>query len=122
MAAGVSGDLLPEVSIKDEYTPSLYNDPALSDDLRAVFAAEFGEARVVERRPEMIGEDFARYGRTADRIPICMFRVGVAKQRDDGVEVQSLHSPTFSPVAEPAIKTAVRALTAAALDLLHLKD
>jgi hypothetical protein len=56
-----------------------------------------------------------------------MFRVGAvdpvkfAESQRTGAALPSLHSSKFAPLPEPAIKTGVTALTAAALDLLAKK-
>jgi hippurate hydrolase len=42
----------------------------------------------------------------------------MGRHRDEGVPLPSLHSSRFAPDAEPAIRTGVRAMTAAALELL----
>ncbi|MCB1120189.1 MAG: amidohydrolase [Verrucomicrobiae bacterium] len=115
LAAGVPEKDLPVVSTKETYTPALYNDPELTNRLVKVWKQNFGEDPLVLRSPEMIGEDFARFGRTPEQIPICMFRIGTG----DGIISQSLHSPEFAPDPEPTIKGAVRAMTLAALDLLQ---
>jgi hippurate hydrolase len=70
----------------------------------------------------MGGEDFSRYGRTPEKVPICIFWLGaVSPQRtqDGGKPLPSLHSSIFAPVPEPTIKTGVKAMTAAALELLQ---
>ena len=79
---------------------------------------------MVEIGPEMGGEDFSRYGRTKEKIPGFMLRLGTvpeaqyaAAQRGDG-QLPSLHSPFFAPDPEPTLDTGVRAMTAIALDLL----
>lgn len=118
MAAGIEEEDLPRVTIKDEYTPSLYNSPELTLRLKRLFESQLGEDHVMERAPEMIGEDFACYGKTHDAIPICMFRVGTARVDGGVVAVQSLHSSTFAPEEKPSILTAVVALTAAVEELL----
>jgi len=124
-SAGVPADREPEVElIKDEYTPALYNNPDLVGRIVPVWKEVLGEDRVVIREPEMGGEDFARYGRVEPKIPIFMFRVGaVAPERmkeakEEGKPLPSLHSPLFRPEPRPTIKTGVRAMTAAALELL----
>ena len=72
----------------------------------------------------MGGEDFARYGRTADRIPGFMIRLGTVPQekydaaRRGELNLVSLHSPFFAPDPEPTLETGVTAMTAMALDLL----
>jgi hippurate hydrolase len=116
--AGVPEATLPTITVKDEFTPSVYNDPRLSERLRAVFVRTLGETNVALRKPEMIGEDFARYGRTTDKIPICMFRVGTARVADGQPKFQSLHSPNFAPEELLTLRTAVGALVAAALELV----
>jgi hippurate hydrolase len=75
----------------------------------------------------MASEDFSQYGRTVEKVPICFFELGatapdrLAESRRTGVPVPSLHSSKFAPVPEPTIKTGVKAMTAAALDLLARK-
>ena len=124
LAAGMPEDLIPIVEVKEEYTPALYNDPALVERITGVFREVFGEERVVPREPVMGGEDFGRYGRTEPTIPIFMFRLGtVAPERaaahDAGeINLPSLHSSQFAPIPEPTIKTGVTAMTEAALALL----
>lgn len=118
-AAGVSEDRLPKVTITNEGTPSLYNDPTLTDRLLPLWQATLGPANVVVRKPEMIGEDYARYGRTPEDIPILMFRVGTAKVTESGFDSQSLHSPEYAPDAEPALRTAILTMTESALELLQ---
>ena len=72
-------------------------------------------------------EDFSLFGRTAERVPICLFRLGaiapekVAESARTGLPLASLHSSKFAPVPEPTIKTGVTAMTAAVLDLLTKK-
>ncbi len=124
IAAGLPDNLLPVVKMGADYTPSLYNDPQLSARVTAVLATRFGNASVVEKEPGTGAEDFSRYGRTPEKIPIFMFNVGAvnpqtyADAQRDGTVLPSLHSSHWAPDAEPAIKTGVSALTAAALDLL----
>jgi hippurate hydrolase len=47
--------------------------------------------------------------------------VKFAESQRTGAPLPSLHSSKFAPLPEPAIKTGVTALTAAALDLLAKK-
>ena len=72
----------------------------------------------------MGGEDFSEFGRTADKIPICMFWLGsvdparVAEAQRGGKALPSLHSNLYHPVAKPTLETGVTAMTAAVLELL----
>lgn len=122
-AAGVPKNKMPTITIHDDYTPSLYNDPILTERLVNAFQIALGKNNVVSYEPEMIGEDFARYGRTKHNIPICMFRLGAIEGKKgqnmpDQESLPSLHSATFAPVVEPTIKTGVNAMTIAVLELM----
>jgi hippurate hydrolase len=125
IAAGMPDELMPVIAIAEqEFTPATYNDPALTRRVRAALASWLGADNVRNIDPEMGGEDFSRFGRTAEKVPICMFRLGavapekVTESQRTGVPLPSLHSSKFAPVPEPTIKTGVTAMTAAALDLL----
>jgi hippurate hydrolase len=114
----------PLVVVKDENTPAAYNDPALAADAAALFRSAFGAAAVVERRPEMIGEDFGRYAPAAD-VPGFMFRLGsvapdalAATRRPGAAPLPSLHSSRYAPLPAPTLATGVRAMTHLVLGLL----
>ena len=114
----------PLVEVKAEGTPAAYNDPALTAAARDVFIAAFGAEAVVERRPEMIGEDFGRYA-VAAGVPGFMFRLGsvdraaLAASRKPGAStLPSLHSSRYAPVAPPTLATGIRAMAHLALRLL----
>ena len=123
-AFGLPEDKLPVVKVRNEYTPALWNDPALVARGAAAMKKEIGAENVVEISREMGGEDFSRYGLTEAKIPGFMFRLGsvprdkyAAVERGEG-RLPSLHSPFYYPEPELTIETGVRAMTAAALDLL----
>src|SRR6266850_2515664 len=79
LTAGVPDDRLPEVKVLDDFTAATYNNPELTERLAGVFKSRFGDANVIKKKPTMGGEDFGEYGRTEDKIPICMFYVGGVK-------------------------------------------
>ena len=127
-AAGLSEDRMPIVTLLDqEFTPATYNDPALTRRLAAAFKNWFGEANVRPVKPVMGGEDFSEYGRTPDKIPICLFWLGavkaesIAESEKTGKPLPSLHSSQFAPVPEPTLKTGVTAMTAAVMELAGRK-
>lgn len=128
IAAGLPDNLLPTVTIvEDQFTPATYNDPALTRRVRGALDRWLGADNVKTIDAEMGGEDFSEFGRTVDKVPVCLFRVGavdpakVAESQRTGVALPSLHSSKFAPVPEPTLKTGITALTAAALDLLAKK-
>ena len=124
IAAGIPEDRLPEVKLQDDFTPATYNNPELTEKLVGVFKSWFGDAKVIKQKPTMGGEDFSEYGRTENKIPICMFEVGGVKPETltegerTGKPLPSLHSPLWAPVPEPTIKTGVAAMSAAVLELM----
>ncbi len=128
IAAGIPEDLMPIVTIKEEeFTPATYNDPALTHHVRDALTRWLGADNVRTIDPEMGGEDFSQFGRTLEKVPLCLFRVGamapdkVTESERTGVPLPSLHSSKFAPVPEPTIKTGITAMTAAVLELLAKK-
>lgn len=114
---------LPLVKVRDEYTPALYNNPALTRRVTGVLKAYLGDERIVEVKPVMGGEDFSQYGRVEPRVPSFFFWLGavdpglIKSSEEKGEGLPSLHSAYFAPAPEPTIITGVEAMTAAALDL-----
>jgi hippurate hydrolase len=128
LSAGIPEERLPTVNVDErEATAATYNTPELARRIRGVFEGVFGDGRVVSRKPVMGGEDFSEYGRTPDRIPICIFWLGsveperVAESERTGKPLPALHSNLYRPVPEPTLKTGVTAMTAAALELVGKK-
>lgn len=125
IAAGLREDRMPVVTVLEgEATPATYNDPELTRRLRTAFVRWVGENNVVSIEPEMGGEDFSEFGRTVEKVPIALFRIGavapekLAESRRTGAPLPSLHSSKFAPQPEPTIKTGVIAMTAATIELL----
>lgn len=127
VAAGLPEDRLPLVAIEDDFTAATYNDPKLTERLVGVFKSWLGETNTVRRKPTMGGEDFGEFGRTPDKIPICMFDLGGVKRevfeesRRTGKPLPSLHSSLWAPDPEPTLKTGITAMTAAVLELMDGK-
>ncbi len=125
LAAGVSENKLPVLTVRDGFTPATYNDPELTRRTAKAIRAVLGEENVLEAEPVMGGEDFGLYGRVEPKIPICMFWLGtvdpqkVEESRQKGIPLPSLHSSLFAPLTEPTIKTGVKAMSAAVLNLLN---
>lgn len=124
LAAGLPEDRVPEVSVAPENAKATYNDPPLTQRLMRVFGAWLGKDAVKSRKASMGAEDFGLYGRTKERVPICIFWLGsvdpkrVAEAERSGQPLSSLHSPLYAPVPEPTIKTGVTTMTAAVMELL----
>jgi hippurate hydrolase len=109
---------------ESEYTPATYNDPQLTLRLAEVFKQVLGAENVVELPAVMASEDFCRFGLENRQIPICQFTLGavdpakLAESRRTGAPLPGLHSSLWAPVPEPTLRTGVKSMTSAALDLM----
>jgi amidohydrolase len=123
-AAGIPDDRLPVITLTPETVGVTVNDPPLTRRLVGTFTKWFGAERVKMQPPQTGAEDFSEFGRTPERVPICMWRVGatapekIAESERTGVPVPSNHSPAFAPVPEPTLKTCLTSMSAALLELL----
>ncbi len=124
IAAGLPEKLWPKVSLADEFTPALYNNPKLIEKVTASIRSEIGKENVVLEKPVMGGEDFSQYGRTQHHVPIFMFGLGAVPEdmykeyKKEGKTLPSLHSSKFLPDRKPTIITGIRSMSAALIDLL----
>ena len=122
---GIPESRAPIVKASDsEYTPATYNDPQLTERLARIFEKALGRENVVEMPPVMASEDFCRFGLENRQIPICQFSLGAVdpgrleESRRTGTPLPGLHSSLWAPVPEPSIRTGVKAMTSAVLDLM----
>ena len=123
-AAGIPEDRAPIVKVSDtEVTPALYNDPQLAERVARTLEKTLGADNVVQGPPIMASEDFGRYS-LDHQIPSVMFWLGavepakVEASRQSGKPLPSLHSSLFAPQPEPTLRTGVKAMTAAVLELM----
>jgi len=124
LAAGVPEDRAPIIKVvESENAPALYNDPKLTERVTTAIGRAIGTDNVTKVAPLMGSEDFGRF--SLDRqIPAFMFWLGaiepsrVEASRKSGKPLPSLHSSLFEPLPEPTLRTGVRAMTAAVLELM----
>ncbi len=124
-ANGLTKELYPVITLKDEYTPALFNNPELTDQLRLSFEKVLGKSNVLKLSPVMGGEDFGMYGRVEPIIPTSLFWLGAVNNKvyatslRDNIALPSLHSAFFLPDPEPTITTGVKAMSTAVIDLFN---
>jgi len=112
----------PEVITRDEFTPSIYNDPEWTRRLHDMFAVTLGASHVHMDSPGTGGEDFGRYGKSLG-IPSVMYRLGasprklIAKLGPDGVP--QLHANNYLPDAPAALTAGITTLSLAILEGLQ---
>lgn len=115
IASGVPDSLLPIVTVRDMFTPALYNDPDLSRTARGILTELLAPEQVVEIDPQTIGEDFSRYGRLEPPVPSLMLRLGTVDpavfRNTPTHALPGLHSPYYLPDVERSIPLGIRAMT-----------
>jgi hippurate hydrolase len=122
LTAGIPEDRAPIVKVA-EGTNSTYNDPQLLERLSGAFRQALGADNVVQVPPIMASEDFG-YLSLDQKIPATIFWLGASdpaklkQSRESGVPVPGLHSALFAPVPEPTLRTGIKAMTSAVLELM----
>ncbi len=119
--AEVYGAPAPDITLS-EGTPALKNDEELTSRVTNSFRQVLGADNVLPMEPVMGGEDFSQFGLAG--VPIVMYRLGVISPERIrryaalGQLPPSLHSPTFYPDAEGALRVGLLSMVAATLDLM----
>jgi hippurate hydrolase len=115
----------PEVKIdNDEYTPKLENNPALTRKTIALFEEVLGKDKIHTRPTIMGGEDFSRYS-LGGEIPVFMYFLGsvspdrvAESKREGGKPLPGAHTDGYYPLPEPTIRTGVKTMSLAVLNLM----
>src|SRR5262245_17580978 len=115
----------PEVTIvDDEFTPKLENHPELTRKTIELFKEVLGPDKIHPRPTIMGGEDFSRFGLNGE-IPIFMYFLGsvspdrvAASKREGGKPLPGGHTDAYYPIPEPTIKTGVKTMSLAVLNLV----
>ena len=118
IAAGLPEDKMPEVIIPESYTPANYNNLTLVEQIQQSGNKIIGEENVLSSEPQMVGEDFSRYGQTPEKVPTALFWLGtVPDERLKTKDLPGLHSPYYYPAPEESIETGVSVVSQTMLDL-----
>ena len=120
--AMMAGAPEPEIKIGGEQADAVINDPALADRTAPVFKAAFGDKAEEETRPGAASEDYSAFVEAG--VPSLYFGIGVydpakvAAAEAGGPPLAFNHSPYYSPVPEPTIRTGVEAMTLAVMNVM----
>jgi len=127
LAAGIPESRAPIVKVSEtEVTTATYNDPALTERLAAAFVKALGQEKVL-KAPQIMGSEDFGYLSLDHQIPTTMFWLGASdpaklkQSKETGTPMPSLHSSLFAPVPEPTLRTGVKAMTSAVLELMKNK-
>lgn len=124
-AAGIPDESTPLIRPSDiEFTPATYNDPALNERLAEAFSRTLGIDNVVRLKQRPGADTISNYALVEGRtVPAALIFLGVSdpvsiENSRRGFPVAATHSPRYAPLAEPSLRTAIRALSAALTELL----
>ena len=122
---GLDKSRWPQVIFPEQYTPANYNDENLVDIMVSVSESLIGKENVINSEPQMVGEDFARYGSTKEDIPTVMYWLGTVPQERmekynaGNYALPALHSPFYYPDIENSIRTGVLVSTESLIELFN---
>ncbi len=120
IAAGLPQEKMPEVIFDDSSTPANYNDPILTAALQKSANEAIGTANIIDAEPQMVGEDFSRYGSTEHKVPTVLYWLGtVPDERMKTGDLPGLHSPFYFPEIEKSLTTAIKVNTQTMMDLFN---
>jgi hippurate hydrolase len=125
IAAGLPENRMPLVTIIDADNPPVANNPELTMSVAASMKRMLGEEKVKQVEPATVAEDFGKYGRTAENIPISIFWLGsvntekYSEHEKNGAYLPPLHNSGYYPDFEPTFKTGVAAMTRSVIDLFN---
>ena len=120
--ADMAGAPAPDITV----TPggnAVVNDDDLTGRTARLFKTAFGDKAKTATQPGAASEDFSEY--IIAGVPSVFFSIGgidpakLAELKAAGKPVPANHNPGFAPTPEPAIRTGVRAMTLAVMDVMQ---
>jgi amidohydrolase len=117
ISTGLPQEKYPRVTEEGSYLPPVINDDAFTEKVSVAMKNCLGADQVIDVKPLMVSEDFGRYGLTEEKIPICIYWLGVSGNLSEE-KAAPLHSPQFAPVVEKSILTGIMANTSVAIAVL----
>ncbi len=123
--AGMPDDKLPDVFVLPVETPPVLNNSELSKKIDGFASEIIGTENIVETSPAMVGEDFGKYGRTPENIPICLIWLGstnpelMRQLNSEGRKPFPLHSPNLNPDYEKTIETGIKVMVGNVIGLMR---
>ena len=122
---GLDKSQWPEVIIPEKYTPANFNDSKLVDLMMNSSKEIIGANNVIVSDPQMVGEDFSRFGNTKEKIPTVLYWLGTVpddrmkKYEARNYALPGLHSPFYYPEIERSIITGIKVNTQAMIKIFN---
>jgi hippurate hydrolase len=127
ISAGLPESKMPLVIFDDAENPPVLNNPDLVSAGVRSMKSILGDNKLVQVNPATVSEDFGKYGRTDEKIPIALFWLGgvnIDKYNEHiskGTQLPPLHNSSFAPDFDPAFRTGVAAMSKTIIDLFGNK-
>ncbi len=128
LSSGLPADKMPDMVFGENQTPPLYNDPDLVAQGVSSMQSMMGKENLELVAPTTISEDFGRYGKTEEKIPVSLFWLGAVsrdaykKSSREGKILPMLHSPEFFPDFSLSYQSGVTAMTKTCMDLFNSRQ
>lgn len=125
IASNVKEEDFPIVSVNEHYTPSVYNNPNLTNLLSQKLENILGAENIIYLNPEMVGEDFSNYTFLEPTLPTLIYSVGTSKEHataDGKISNYPVHNSKFQPILDPSLKTAMLSMAFSIFTLLDSKN
>lgn len=122
ITSGVEEKDFPDVAVREQYTPSVYNDPELTQKVARVFQQLVGPENVTELDPLMVGEDFGHYTRSEPSIPTLLYSLGSVPEIDPETgktPAYFTHSSKYRPALHPSLEIGILSMSLAVIDLMQ---
>jgi len=125
LSAGLGEDKMPLVKFSDQDNPPVSNNPELVLNAANSMRGILGQDKVVQVEPATVAEDFGKYGRTEEKVPIALMWVGavnIDRYNDhlkNGTQLIPLHNSAFYPDFEPTFRGGVAAMSKTITDILQ---
>jgi amidohydrolase len=116
VAAANGATVDAHIPSSESSNPVNYNDPALTERVRASLEKAVGKDKVIESERWTASEDFPYFGKSIP-VPSVYFFVGATPQGQDAAAAPTNHSPKFF-LDEGALSVGTTAMLQASLDYL----
>jgi amidohydrolase len=123
--AGLPENKMPRVEVREESTLPVINESLLTRKIKQIASDILGEEKIIQTDPVMAGEDFGKYGRTPEKVPICMIWLGstapeeMQRLKTEGKNPYPLHSPFMKPDYKKTLHTGIKAMVASVIGLMN---
>jgi hippurate hydrolase len=125
LSSGLPADKMPAIVFGENQTPPLYNDPDLVARTVAAMQTILEKENLLQLSPTTVSEDFARYGKTEEKIPVSIFWLGTVsreayeKSTREGKMLPMLHNAGYYPDFSLSYQTGVAAMAKSCIELFN---